>query len=48
MYVQNVTTNNCDSLNELHTSKITVTTAHMKSSQFAILHQSLCGDVFQK
>jgi hypothetical protein len=28
----NVTTNNYDSLTELHTPKITVTTAHIKSS----------------
>jgi hypothetical protein len=31
--LQNVTTNNYDSLTELHTPKITVTTADMKSSQ---------------
>jgi hypothetical protein len=34
--LQNVITNNCDSLTQLHTPKITVTTAHIKSSQFAI------------
>jgi hypothetical protein len=31
--LQNETTNNYDSLSELHTLKITVTTAHIKSSQ---------------
>jgi hypothetical protein len=30
--LQNVTTNNYDSLSELHTPKITVTTAFVKSS----------------
>jgi hypothetical protein len=35
-HLHNVTTNNYDSLTELHTPKITVTTAHMKSSQFAM------------
>jgi hypothetical protein len=34
--LQNVTTNNYDSLTELHTPKITVTTAYIKSSQFAM------------
>jgi hypothetical protein len=33
-HLQNVTTNNYDSLTELHTSKVTETTAHIKSSQF--------------
>jgi hypothetical protein len=32
-HLQNVTTNNCDSLTELQTPKITVTKAHLKSSQ---------------
>jgi hypothetical protein len=32
----NVTTNNYDSLTELHTPSITVTTAHIKSSQSSI------------
>jgi hypothetical protein len=32
-HVQNVTTNNCDILTELHTPKITVTTARIKFSQ---------------
>jgi hypothetical protein len=32
-HLQNVTTNNYDSLTELHTPEITVTTAHIKSSQ---------------
>jgi hypothetical protein len=31
-----VTTNNYDSLTELHTPKITVTTAHIKSSQASL------------
>jgi hypothetical protein len=31
--LQNVTTNNYDSLTELHIPKITVTIAHIKSSQ---------------
>jgi hypothetical protein len=31
-----VTTNNYDSLTELHTPKITVTTAHIKSSQSSL------------
>jgi hypothetical protein len=35
--LQNVTTNNYDRLTELHTPKITVTTAHVKSSQFSIV-----------
>jgi hypothetical protein len=34
--LQNVTTNNYDSLTELRTSKITVTAAHIKPSQFAM------------
>jgi hypothetical protein len=34
--LQNVTTNNYDSLTELHISKITVITAHMKSSQSSL------------
>jgi hypothetical protein len=33
--LKNVTANNYDSLTELHTPKITVPTAHIKSSQFA-------------
>jgi hypothetical protein len=33
---QLVTTNNYDSLTELHTPKITVTTAHIKSSQSSV------------
>jgi hypothetical protein len=32
-HLENVTTNTYDSLTELHTPKITVTTAHIKSSQ---------------
>jgi hypothetical protein len=32
-HVQNLTTNNYDSLTKLHTPMITVTTAHIKSSQ---------------
>jgi hypothetical protein len=32
-HLQNITTSNYDSLTELHTPKITVTTAHIKSSQ---------------
>jgi hypothetical protein len=32
-HLQNTTTNNYDSLTELHTSKITVTTSHIKSTQ---------------
>jgi hypothetical protein len=32
-YLQNVTTNNYDSLTELHTPKITVATTHINSSQ---------------
>jgi hypothetical protein len=35
-YLQNVAMNNCDSLTELHTPKITVTAGHIKSSQFSI------------
>jgi hypothetical protein len=36
-HLQNVTTDNYNnSLIELHTPKITVTTAHLKSSQFAM------------
>jgi hypothetical protein len=31
-----VTTNSYDSLTELHTTKITVTTAHIKSSQSSL------------
>jgi hypothetical protein len=31
-----VTTNNYDSINELHTPKFTVTTAHIKSSQSSL------------
>jgi hypothetical protein len=34
-FMQNVTTNNYDHLTELHTTKITVTTVHIQSSQFA-------------
>jgi hypothetical protein len=33
---QNVTTNNYDSVTELHTPKITVTAAHIKSSQSSV------------
>jgi hypothetical protein len=36
-HIQNVTTNNCDSIPELHTPKITVTTAHIKSSQTSLV-----------
>jgi hypothetical protein len=35
-HLQNVTTNNCNSLTELPTPKTTVTTTHIKSSQFAM------------
>jgi hypothetical protein len=35
-HLQNVTTNNYDSLTELHTPKITVTTAHIRSSQSSL------------
>jgi hypothetical protein len=35
-HLQNVTTNNYESLTELHIPKITVTTEHIKSSQFAV------------
>jgi hypothetical protein len=35
-HLQNVTTNNYDSLSELHTSKITSTTAHIKRSQSSL------------
>jgi hypothetical protein len=35
-HLQNVTTNNYDSLTELHTPKITVTIAHIKSSQSSL------------
>jgi hypothetical protein len=31
-----VTINNCDTLTELHTPNITVTSAHTESSQFAL------------
>jgi hypothetical protein len=34
--LQNVITNNYDSLTELHIPKITVTTAHIKSSQSSL------------
>jgi hypothetical protein len=42
-HLQNLTTNNCDSLTELHTPRITVTTAHLKSSQsfLAVVRQRL-------
>jgi hypothetical protein len=43
-YLQNVTTNNCDSLTKLHTLNITVTTAQIKCSQLICLHQSLRGN----
>jgi hypothetical protein len=36
-HLQNITTKNYDSLTELHTPKITVTTALIKSSQFAVV-----------
>jgi hypothetical protein len=36
-HLQNVTTNNYDSLTELHNPKITVTTAHTKSSQSSLV-----------
>jgi hypothetical protein len=35
-HLQNITTNNYDSLTELHTPKITVTTAHLKSSHSSL------------
>jgi hypothetical protein len=35
-HLQNVTTSNYDSLTLLHTPKITVKTAHIKSSQFSM------------
>jgi hypothetical protein len=35
-HLQNVTTNNYDSLTKLHTPKITVTTAYIKSSQSSL------------
>jgi hypothetical protein len=35
-HLQKVTTSNYDSLNELTTPKITVTTAYIKPSQFAM------------
>jgi hypothetical protein len=35
-HLQNVITNNYDSLTELHTPKITVTTAQIKSSQSSL------------
>jgi hypothetical protein len=35
-HLQNVTTSNYDSLTELHTPKVIVTTAHIKPSQFAM------------
>jgi hypothetical protein len=35
-WTQNVTTNNYDSLTELHTPEITVTAAHMKSFQSSL------------
>jgi hypothetical protein len=35
-HLQNVTTNNYDSLTELHAPKITVTTAHIKSSHASL------------
>jgi hypothetical protein len=35
-FIQLVTTNNYDSLTELHTTKITVTTVHIKSSQSSL------------
>jgi hypothetical protein len=34
--LQNVATNNYDRLTELHTPEITVTTEHIKSSQFPL------------
>jgi hypothetical protein len=36
LVIQLVTTNNYDSLTELHTPKITVTTAHIKASQSSL------------
>jgi hypothetical protein len=36
-HLQNITTNNYYSLTELHTLKITVTTAHIKSSQSSLV-----------
>jgi hypothetical protein len=35
-HLQNVTTNDYGSLTELHTPKISVTTEHIKSSQFSL------------
>jgi hypothetical protein len=35
-HLQKVTTNNYDSLTELHTPKISVTTAYIKSSQLSL------------
>jgi hypothetical protein len=35
-HLQNITTNNYDSLTELYTPMITVTTAHIKSSQSSL------------
>jgi hypothetical protein len=46
-HLDNVTTNNFDSLTELHTPKITATTAHSLLSVLC-LHQSLPGDGSQK
>jgi hypothetical protein len=43
-----VTKNNYDSLTELHTPKVTVTTAHMISYQFAVSSASLPDDGFQQ
>jgi hypothetical protein len=47
-HLQNVTTNNYDSLNQLHTSKITATTAHVILLSLVCLHQSLPGDGSQQ
>jgi hypothetical protein len=35
-HLQNVTTNNYESFTKLHTPKITVTTAHIKSSESSL------------
>jgi hypothetical protein len=36
-HLQNASTNNYNSLTELHTAKITVTTAHIETSQFSLI-----------
>jgi hypothetical protein len=47
-HLKNITTNNYDSLTDVHTPKITVTTAHIKFLSLLYLHRSLSGDEMHK